>query len=120
MISYSRGDWKAEAMLGYVSVGITAQGRQPDMLTTQFSVSRKIFERGNLALSATNPFRREVYYGNTLDTPTLFLEQRTAVPFRMVNLAFRYSFGQQTPLRRSPEKRSVQNEDVKEVEEQFQ
>lgn len=115
-----KSGFSAEMLAAYAAPQLSIQGTTRSFYTLQTTFSQPVLhKKGAVTLVVVNPFRHDVAYGTTLEGPGFSQTKTTYVPFRMVNLGFNYRFGKAGPLKQG-QKKSVKNNDLKEVEkEQF-
>ncbi len=96
----------------------TLQGTNASFSLINFGVRKDLFnKKGSLGLGLSNPFKRERNFGSELRGDNFFQSNQVAVPFRSINLNFRYSFGKLETQRRPRGERQNINNDIKQGEE---
>ena len=93
----------------------TIQGRTQDMFVAILSAKMDVLKKkGSISLTAINPFVKNLTYGTILRGESFEQTKSMILPFRTVNVGFTYKFGK--AMKMGKEKKSVQNNDLKQGE----
>ena len=113
-LSFKNG-FGMDAVAQYKAPTYTIQGRTQDMFVAILSAKMDVLKKkGSISLTAINPFVKNLTYGTILRGETFEQTKSMILPFRTVNVGFTYKFGK--AMKMGKEKKSVQNNDLKQGE----
>ncbi len=88
------GTLAAEFFGNFSSARHEAQGTYPSFTTYSFAVRKQFWnKKGSLALTASNPFNKNVDQKSRLFGPNFIINSRRSIPFRSIGLNFTWKFG---------------------------
>ncbi len=88
------GTLAAEFFGNFSSARHEAQGRYPSFTTYSIAMRKQFWnKKGSLALTASNPFKKNVDQRTELFGPNFTISGRRSIPFRSIGINFTWKFG---------------------------